>query len=317
MLTQNVKCKSQISFALCALSFTLLSGCQNRQLYKDTRVMMGTFVQVKSPYKEAPGIVFKEIKRIEDLLSKYRPESEVSKLNKTGKIKASSDTFYIIKESKKFYQASDGAFDITTAVLSDLWGFTDKKYRAPKEKEIRDTLDLVGSDKIILNDVDNVIQFKISRMKIDLGAIGKGYALDCAVAKLKEASINSCLINAGGQVYCLGERFGKPWIIAVVDPRDSKVIGYMHLKDKSVSTSGNYEQYFIKKNKYYGHIMNPKTGYPADSGLLFVTVIAPDGLTADALSTAIFVLGKKKGELLAKKFPETDVKIIENVQNYR
>ncbi len=292
-----------------------LCGCQNQQLYKDSQVMMGTFVEVTSPDKEAAGIVFSEIKRIEGLLSKYNPDSEVSRLNKSGRLTVSPDTFYIIKKSKAFWQVTDGAFDITVAPLVDLWGFTEKSFHKPDDAQIKKALGFVGSDKIILTENNNVVEFMLSGMKIDLGAIAKGYALDCAVKKLRAAGINSCLINAGGQVYALGDKFGRPWRIAVKDPRSSGINGSLELKDKSAATSGDYEQFFLKGNKRYGHILNPKTGYPADSRVISVTVIAPDGLTADALSTAIFVLGKAGGEALARKFKDTEVKITEEKGN--
>jgi thiamine biosynthesis lipoprotein len=273
--------------------------------------MMGTYVEVISPDMRAPGIVFREIQRFENLLSKYKPDSEVTKLNESGKLKASPEAFYVIKKSVEFWRASDGAFDITVAPLVDLWGFTEKRYRLPTDKEIKSALNLVGSDKIILHEEDNVVEFKTPGMKIDLGAIAKGYATDCAVIKLKTAGIKSCLINTGGQIYCLGDNFGIPWKVAIKNPRGKTVIGYLKLKDKAVATSGDYEQYFFKNNKRYSHILNPKTGYPADSGILSVTVVAQDGLTSDALATAIFVLGKSKGAVLAGRFADTEVRIIE------
>lgn len=272
---------------------------------------MGTYVEVISPDMRAPGIVFREIQRFENLLSKYKPDSEVTKLNESGKLKASPEAFYVIKKSVEFWRASDGAFDITVAPLVDLWGFTEKRYRLPTDKEIKSALNLVGSDKIILHEEDNVVEFKTPGMKIDLGAIAKGYATDCAVIKLKTAGIKSCLINTGGQIYCLGDNFGIPWKVAIKNPRGKTVIGYLKLKDKAVATSGDYEQYFFKNNKRYSHILNPKTGYPADSGILSVTVVAQDGLTSDALATAIFVLGKSKGAVLAGRFADTEVRIIE------
>jgi thiamine biosynthesis lipoprotein len=289
-----------------------LSGCQqNQQLYKDNRVMMGTFVEIISPEQRAANIAFAEIQRLDNLLSKYKEESEISRLNKTGELAVSAETFYVIKKALDFWQVSDGAFDISVGPLMDLWGFTDKKYRKPQEAEIKKTLELVGSDKIILNFSNNVVKFMLPGIKIDLGAIAKGYALDCAVKKLKENKIKSCLINAGGQVYCLGNKFGQPWKIAVKNPRGNDIVDYLKLEDQSASTSGDYEQYFIKDKKRYTHILNPKTGYPADSGIVSVTVIAPDCLTADALATSIFVLGKNKGLELARKFPEVELKIIE------
>jgi len=299
------------------LSFILLCGCQNKHLYKDTRVMLGTFVEVTSPDKKAANIAFHEITRIENLLSKYNPKSEVSKLNNSGNLNVSPETFFIVKRSLDFWRLSDGAFDITVAPLVELWGFADKKYFRPPEEEIKNILRLIGSDKIILHNSDNMIKFVLPGMKIDLGAIAKGYALDCAVNKLKNAGIKSCLINAGGQIHCLGDKFGQPWNIAIQNPRGKDFIDYLELKDTAVATSGDYEQYFIKNNKRYAHIFNPKTGYPADAGVVAVTVIAPDGLTADALATAIFVLGKVKGKALAEKFKDVKVKITEekDVQN--
>ena len=310
--TQNLKLLAlSLKFTLCVLSLTLISGCQNHQLYKDKRVMMGTFVEVISPGKNAPQIVFSEFLRIDNLLSKYKPESEISQLNRTGKIKASPDTFQIIKAAKEFYKTSDGAFDITVAPLLDLWGFTDKNYKVPKDAEIKETLKLVGSDKIILHEEESVIEFKLSGMKIDLGGIAKGYALDCAVKKLKGQGIKSCLINAGGQIYGLGDKFGKPWKIAIRNPRNKEIVSLLKLRNRSVSTSGDYEQYFTAANKRFSHILNPKTGYPAQSQVISATVTASDGLRADALSTAIFVLGRQRGKELARKFPGVEFSIFE------
>ncbi|MBU3958342.1 MAG: FAD:protein FMN transferase [Candidatus Omnitrophica bacterium] len=300
-------------FALCALSFTLLVGCQNQQLYKDSRIVMGTFVEVSSPDKEAAKVAFTEIKRIEGLLSKYREDSEVVRLNKRGELKVGPDTLYILQKAEEFWQLSDGAFDITVGPLMDLWGFTDKKYYLPRDEEIKEALNLVGFDKIIFNNAENVVKFSVQGMKIDLGAVAKGYAIDCAVKKLKEKGIKDCLINAGGDIYALGDIKGKSWKVAVKDPRHAAFLQRLELKNKAVATSGDYEQFFIQGNRRYAHIFNPKTGYPLDSGVVSVTVIAPDCLTADALATSIFVLGKEKGStLVEKRFPDVRVKIIES-----
>lgn len=315
--TSNFELRTKILllFVLCPSFF---AGCQNKTLYKESRIAMGTFVEVTSPDKRAAKIVFDEIARVENLLSKYNPDTEISRLNKSGQVKASAETFFIIQKSVEFWKLSKGGFDITVGPLVDLWGFTQKDYIVPNDKQIKSALRSIGSDKIILNIRDNMIKFKLYGMKIDLGAIAKGYALDCAVKKLKASGINSCLINAGGQIHCLGDKFGAPWNIAIRNPRQKGFGGYLELKDRAVATSGDYEQYFFKKNKRYAHIIDPKTGYPADTGIVSVTVIAPDGLTADALATAIFVLGKVKGEAVAKNIPDVEVKIIEarDVQNY-
>lgn len=284
---------------------------KTKQLYHNNRLLMGTFWEVTSPDKRAGAIVFSEAARIEQLLSKYIDSSEVSRLNRSGKLKVSPDTFYIIKKSREFWDKSSGAFDITVGPLVDLWGFTDQHYLVPTADKIKAVLALVGSDKIILHEKDNVIEFKIPGMKIDLGGIAKGFALDCAVKKLKENNIHNCLINAGGQIFALGEKSGQPWKIGIRGARKSEIAGTLELKNKSASTSGDYQQYFLIGSKRYSHILDPKTGYPARSGIISVTVIADSGLEADALSTAVFVLGKEKIKDLEEKFNNLEIKITE------
>jgi thiamine biosynthesis lipoprotein len=273
--------------------------------------MMGTFVEVVSPDRRAARIVFDELVRIENLLSKYKPQSEISRLNQAGKIEASGDTAYVLRKAKEFWLISNGAFDITVGPLMDLWGFTDKNYRVPGDEEIRAVAPLIGMDKIIFHENRNMVELKTSGMKIDLGAIAKGYAVDCAAARLKEKKVRSCLINAGGDIFCLGDKFGKPWKVAIQDPREDNFLNYIELKDRAVATSGDYRQYFIKNKKRYSHIFNLKTGYPAETGVVSATVVAPDCLTADALATTIFVLGKAKGLELVKKFADVQAKVID------
>ncbi len=159
---------------------------KTKQLYRDNRLLMGTIWEITSPDKQAGEIVFSEAGRIERLLSKYIASSEISQLNRLGKLKVSAETFYIIKKSQEFYHLCQGAFDITVAPLIDLWGFTNQKFQVPGDDQIQAVLKRVGNDKIILHEKDNVVEFRIPGTQIDLGAIAKGFALDCAVKKLKE-----------------------------------------------------------------------------------------------------------------------------------
>lgn len=304
-----------LAFAIIShpLNLSVLGWFQAKPMvYQEKRVMMGTFVEIISPEKIAAKIAFAEIQRIENLLSKYNPNSEISRLNKAGELSVSGDTAYILRRAKEFWLKSAGAFDITVGPLLDLWGFTDKKFRIPERTEINKALKLVGMEKIVFVEDDHMVKFSLPGVKIDLGAIAKGYAIDCAVKKLKEGNIKNCLINAGGDIYCLGTKLGKPWEVAIQDPRENDLIGYLELKDQAVATSGDYAQYFTRKNKRYSHIFNPRTGFPVHSGVISVTVIAPDALTADALATAIFVLGEQKGLELAKRFAGVKVKIVED-----
>lgn len=285
-----------------------LNGCSEKPLYKDTRIALGTYVEVTSPDQRSPKIVFDELRRIENLLSKYNADSEVSRLNQSGKSKVSPETFYVISRAKEFWQSSNGAFDITVAPLLEIWGFKDKQFRLPKDNEIKEALKRVGSDKIILHSNEFVIEFNTPGVQVDLGAIAKGFAVDCAVRKLKEAGVKSCLINAGGDIYCLGNKSGSAWRVGIQDSQGSGVLEYLKLSDSAVATSGDYEQYFDLEGKRYSHIFDPRTGYPASSGVHSVTVIATDCLTADSLATAVFVLGKGSGERLAKKYPGVKIK---------
>jgi thiamine biosynthesis lipoprotein len=289
-----------------------LCGCQRGALHRDARLMMGTVVEVISPDRRAADIAFREIKRIENLLSFYRDDSEVSRLNKQGRLEVSPETLFVIKKAGEFWQTTQGAFDVTVAPLLELWGFFGGNYRVPEDIKIKETLELIGFDKVRIS--GSIIEFKTEGMKIGLGAIAKGYAVDCAARKLKLAGIKSALINAGGDIYCLGDRNGSPWRVAIKAGQEAGFAGYLELKDKAVATSGNYEQYFSVGDTRYCHILDPRTGKPADTDIASVTVIADDCLTADALSTSIFVLGKEKGRELAERF-NVEVKIYTDVQD--
>ncbi|MFH1578259.1 MAG: FAD:protein FMN transferase [Candidatus Omnitrophota bacterium] len=270
--------------------------------------MMGTVIEVISPDSRAADIAFGEIERIENLLSLYKEESEISRLNKQGSLRVSPQTLLVINKAIKFWGETGGVFDITIAPLVELWGFYNKDYHIPEDAKIKKTLSLIGIDKMNLR--DNIVEFEVKGMKIDLGAIAKGFAVDCAVRELRLAGIDSALLNAGGDIYCLGNKFGQPWRVAIKSGRNKGFSGYLELSDKAVATSGDYEQYFVVDQKRYSHILNPKTGRPADSGVVSVTVIVDDCLTADILATSILILGQKKGIDLAKRF-NAEVRIIE------
>lgn len=291
----------------------LTTGCQQQQpIFKETRMMMGTFVEVTSAHKEAAGIAFSEIQRIESLLSKYVPESEISRLNNQGSITASPETRQILQKAQEFYKFSNGAFDVTIGPLLDLWGFSDKKYRRPQDAEIAKALESVGSRHILIG--DDTVELNKTGMKIDLGAIAKGYAVDMAVKRLKSRGIDSALINAGGDIFCLGNKGGSPWRIAIKHPAKTGFVKYLNLQNKAVATSGGYEQYFNSNGKALTHIIDPRRGLPVENKTVSVTVITEDCLTADAIATIAFVEGRSGIERLKKAFnaeillwDETDV----------
>ncbi|MFA5320976.1 MAG: FAD:protein FMN transferase [Candidatus Omnitrophota bacterium] len=295
------------NFALLGVLAIFLSGCGRGEMRKETRLLMGTYVEVQSYDGRAPKIAFNEIERLENLLSKYRPGSEISRLNAEGGGKVSRETYDLLSRCAEFSRLSSGAFDITVEPLARVWGFKDRDFRVPDAVSITEILPSVGSEKIIFHPADNMIEFSGKGMGIDLGGAGKGYALDRAAEKIKQAGINDFLINAGGQVRCMGKGpGGEPWRIAIKNPRDAGTVKSLTIKGGSLSTSGDYEQFFFdagNEKKRYSHIIDPRSGCPADSGVASVTVYSPDGFTADLLSTAICVLGKEKGEALMRYFP--------------
>ena len=310
-----------------------LSGCSFQPYHKEARLMLGTIVEITCQDRAAITSAFEEIKKIEIIANNFNPGSEISRLNATGKIQASQDLYNMVRESLKYYRLSEGAFDITIAPLVTIWKgkireFENKKsslYQGeagrgesrgltlPAGSQIKKALSLVGSDKISLDDNSSYISLTQSGMSIDLGAIAKGYAVDKAVRRLKESGVRSALVNAGGNVYCLGKKGSRKWRVGVRHPRKpAEIVFYLNLENQGAATSGDYEQFFILDKKRYSHIINPKTGWPVDNNISSVTIIAPDAATSDGLSTTVFVLGKEKGLELAGKMEGVEVKIIEN-----
>ncbi len=300
------------SFIFLIIAFFLCAGCQPR-LYTETEFLMGTFVEVTSSDPRAAEIVFKEFKRLEDIFSLYNEESELSRLNAAGNMVVSPELFEVIKKARDIYDLSGGAYDVTVAPLALLWKKAIRDSEFPPDASIKAARALVGFDYVRLDNKTQTVWIFKSGAKIDLSSLAKGYAVDSAVAKLKKAGINSAIVNGGGDLYCLGENHKRLWSVGIRDPRsDKKVIKRIKLKDEAVATSGDYEQFFVFKNKRYSHIINPKTGYPADSGILSATVIAPDAMTADALATALVVLGTVEGEAFLSHFKGIRAELFDN-----
>ena len=294
--------------ALSCLIFLAL-GCSSKPYYSETRIVMGTFVEITCQDKGAIQKAFEEIKKIDTIANIFESSSEVSLLNRQGKIKASPDLFALVKESVHYYSLSQGAFDITIAPVVRIWKQRIKEAgekrgdsALPQPEEIKSTLNLVGANKLSLNENTSWIKFSQPKMSIDLGGIAKGYAVDKAITRLKELGITSALVNAGGNIYCLGKKGNRKWRIGIQNPRNqSKILYSLDLENQAAATSGDYEQFFLSGKKRYSHIIDPKTGYPVDNGIIAVTIISDSAATCDALSTTVFVLGKEKGLALLKK----------------
>ena len=239
-----------------------------------------------------------EFQRIDDLMSSYKPDSVVSKVNQSGsagKVPVGEEVFRVVREAVAVSGASDGAFDPTIWPVSKLWGF-DKGGSIPISELLNSKLQLVGYKNVVLDDYAYSVGFNVNGMGLDLGAIAKGWAVDRAIEKLIARGIRNAIIDAGGDLRIIGSRPGKDfWRIGVQHPRDpGALIFTFDLKDTAIVTSGDYERFFIADGIRYHHILDPATGQPA-RGCQSVTVLAPTSAEADACATAAFVLGPAEG----------------------
>ena len=235
------------------------------------------------------------ITELDALLSTGSDSSEVTQLNQNGGGQTSQTVSTLVENSLNMYRMTDGAFDISIYPLMQLWGFTSEDYHVPSEEELADALSKVDGSAIEWDGDNQEVSFA-DDMAIDFGGIAKGYTSTSVIELLKENGIQSAVINLGGNVHVLGKKpDGSNWRIGIQDPDGDGYIGVYEGHDIAVITSGGYERYFEEEGVTYHHIIDPKTGYPARSGLSSVTIVSEDGTLADGLSTAVFVLGKEEG----------------------
>lgn len=298
----------------------ILAGCSHVSSVKETRVLMDTFCEISCYSNDrdkavaAMDAAFREMQRIESVFSKFDENSAVSRINRLAgeeKVNVSKEVFNLTEDSIYYSQISRGAFDITVAPLMDIWGFVRRHKAIPNKEAIDNALRSVGYKDIELDSKESSIRFLNKGTKIDFGGIAKGYAVDRAKDVLVSHGIKDGLINLGGNMFALGSAYGKEsWTIGVQDPRNKgKLLKSFELNDRAISTSGNYERFFEIGGKRYSHIINPVTGEPCQ-GIISVTVVADSAEKADALSTAIFVMGAEKGLELAVAVKDIKVLIL-------
>jgi thiamine biosynthesis lipoprotein len=247
---------------------------------------------------EAVSQAQKKVEELDKMLSTGDEESEIYKLNSNGSAVLSDETFYLVKKSLEFYALTNGAFNPTVFPLMDLWGFSDGNYRVPTENEIHTALQLAVPNEIVLDDNTNTVNFNKDGMKIGFGGIAKGYTSSEIMKIFEEYEIESGQVNLGGNVQLFGAKpDGNLWNVGIECPDTSAdYLGKISTKDKAIITSGGYERNFTENGVTYHHIMDPETGYPANNGLISVTIISEDGTLADALSTALYVMGTEKAQ---------------------
>ncbi|WMJ89015.1 FAD:protein FMN transferase [Anaerocolumna sp. MB42-C2] len=294
------------------LLLSLFTGCSNEMKEVDKQAFkMDTIMDIKAYGPKADKAInaaFDRIDEIEQIASASVETSDISAINSaSGKeyVKVHPEIINMIKTSIKYSELSEGAFDITVGPLIKLWGIGTENQKVPTDGEIKKVLPLVGYKNISIKEADNSVKLLKEGMSIDLGGIAKGYAADEAVRILKEYGVKSAIINLGGSsVYALGEKQDKSlWAIAVQHPRKDDNKNYtciIRMPEQALSTSGDYERYFIKDGKRYHHILNPFTGYPADAKVMSDTIVISSdtpncNMLADILTKVTFVSGIEKG----------------------
>ncbi|MBF0342195.1 MAG: FAD:protein FMN transferase [Magnetococcales bacterium] len=294
-------------------------------VHSATRLQMGTLVTI-SVWGVADGAAeramepaFEEIARIESLMSRFLASSPLARLNEAPRGRTHpvpGELAQLMARGVEFGRLSRGAFDIGLGPLSDLWGFS--REPPPTAPPSREALQNWRSRRSALQGEQGIeitpegVNLANDAVGVDPGGIAKGYAVDQAMEKLRQAGVENALINAGGDMRIAGSKGGKPWHIGLRDPRNPDgVVAVMDLVGpKALSTSGDYERFFLADGVRHHHILDPRSGESARSGLISVSIQAPDSLTADALSTALFVLGEQAGLALLRLFPGCEAFLI-------
>ena len=265
-----------------------------------TQITITAYTTDPAAFAAACKAAFAEFDRLEALLTVWRNDSDVSRVNAAAgeaAVKVGPETLRAVKVALALAEATDGKFDVTFGALAGLWRFDhDQDDRIPTEEEIAARLPLVGWELVTLDEAAQTVRLAKPGVRLHLGGIGKGFAVDAAVALLKAAGLTDFMVQAGGDLYVSGKRGDRPWRVGIRDPRGGSEAFFAaaEVQDGTFSTSGDYERSFIKDGVRYHHILDPDLGRPA-RGVRSVTVMAKDAVTADALSTGVFILGVKRG----------------------
>ncbi|OPZ88408.1 MAG: Thiamine biosynthesis lipoprotein ApbE precursor [Firmicutes bacterium ADurb.Bin419] len=298
---------------LCVLLALSFSACNNTEAtsYESEEFAMGTIIRQRIYHDNAEDIsrqVIDRIREIEDGMTINKTGGEINKLNSSaGKsfVELSEDTLFVLNKAKVISDLSQGAFDITVGALVKEWDIFSEDSVVPSQERINSLLGLVDYRDLIIDKSGSRAKLEKTGQMVDLGGIAKGFAGDEAIKVYRENGVQSAFISLGGNIVALGGKpDGNSWKIGIRDPRgaEDSYIGIVSVKDKAIVSSGDYERFFERDGVRYHHILDPETGYPADSGLIGTTIISDFSIDADALSTAAFVLGLEKGMDLIKKF---------------
>ncbi len=283
-----------------------------------TEALMGTRITVRLWHEDkeageaAVRAAIAEIDRIERLMSTYKEDSLISAINReahANPVKAGTELFGLIRTALEVSAMTDGRFDITYDSVGQHYDFRERK--KPDALTIAEEVERIDYRFVELDMLEETVSFRREGVRINLGGIAKGYAVERATAILKEAGVEHASVSAGGDSRLLGDRRGQPWLIGIQDPRDRRAIAVrLPLSDEAVSTSGDYERYFDEGDVRYHHIIAPATGQSAGE-VQSVTIVGPEATMTDALSTSVFVMGVEEGLALIEKMDGFDAIIID------
>ena len=292
--------------------------------FQEGQNKMGTRVFVKLWHENASKAQallaesMAEFDRIEASMSTYRADSEISQINTRaadGWVPVGEELFSLIERAVAMSESTDGAFDITYDSVGQFYNF--RKHQRPSMDQVAESLSSIDYHHLQFNTEAFTIHFSQPGVRINLGGIAKGYAVESVIRMLEEAGVKHALANAGGDTRVLGNRGEDPWIIGVRDPDDEmKFTARLALTDSAISTSGDYEQFFVEDGTRYHHIISPSTGNPA-SAVRSVTIIGPDATMTDGLSTSVFVMGPEVGIQLIESLPDYEGIIIDKKHHVR
>jgi len=277
-----------------------------------TRITVELWSDDKDKGESAIDAVLDEMRHIDESMSTYKPTSEISLVNARaadGPIHIGKELFDLLVTAKQYSVLTEGAFDITYASVGYMYDF--RKHIRPTEEQIGKALAAVNYRHVLLDPNTQTVKFAQQGVRIDLGGIAKGYSVDCGIAVLKARGFTRAYVSAGGDSRIIGDRFGKPWMVGIRDPRkgEGEVITRIPLVDAAISTSGDYERFFDEDGVRYHHIIDPRTGHSA-SKVRSATVIGPNATRTDGLSKTAFVLGPDKAMEIYNRIDDIDAIIV-------
>jgi thiamine biosynthesis lipoprotein len=318
---RNLQCTVPVAGAVAAVLAAGACGVRDPQLLTGSHQTMGSEVRVSvwSTEPEAAyaafDAVFAEFDRLDALLSVWKPGSDVLRLNGAAgqsPVAVSDETIAILQAAQQVSAWTGGKFDITFGALSDVWKFDhDRDNRVPSATEIAGRLPLVDYRRVIVDASAGTASIEQKGMRVHLGGIGKGYAVDRAVEMLRAGGFSDFMVQFGGDLYVSGQPGDGPWRLGINDPRGAPNDSFatLELRDATFSTSGDYERFFIANGVRYHHLLDPDTGQPA-RGNRSVTIVAASAMRADALSTGVFIMGAHQGMALIERLPDVEAVIV-------